>query len=58
MPPIFSINYNYNCNEISAYRWCNLQKVEGIFPQSPLHYQNTLLRETLYAGRVKLFAEA
>jgi hypothetical protein len=50
---------NYNYNEIYIYHGCILYKVEIIFPQSILHYQLfAYLRETLYAGCVKLFDKA
>ena len=52
-------NYYYNYNEIYLYHGYIIYKIEIIFPHSLLHI-NTLfppLRETLYAGRVKFFAE-
>jgi len=50
----FLTNCNYSYNEVYKYHKHILYKVDIIFPQSLL----PLVRETLYAGRVKLYAEA
>ena len=69
LPPIFFLKKcNYNYSEIYIYHWYILYIVEIISSQS-LHYQYIfstftistffpLLREVLYTGHVKLFAEA
>jgi hypothetical protein len=61
MPPIFFLrNYNYSYNETCIYHGNTLYKLR-LFTHKVFSIINTLFppfHETIYVGRVKLFAEA